>query len=73
LDLLQHRGNRGLVEKISLEQLDSIPQMLNALEVFAAATANHATDTIALAKEEFGEVAAVLAGDTGNESGPGHP
>ena len=46
----------------------SVAQVLDAGEVLGAGAAHDAGDRVALGEQQFGEIAAVLSGDAGNES-----
>src|SRR5205823_1098076 len=73
-DLVEDARQRHLVEQVSLVQLESLAQMLDALKVLGGGAADHAADAVALVQKQFGEVATVLAGDARDECGPGrHP
>ena len=51
MDLVQHLGQRRLVEQIGLKQFDPVSQVLNALEIFRAGSAHHAADAVVVFQE----------------------
>src|SRR5205807_9226763 len=66
---LLHRVDDGeLVEQVGLVQVDLVSEVVNPLECLGASPADDAVDLVALGEQQLGEVAAVLAGDAGNQS-----
>src|SRR5262245_5924148 len=70
LDALGRESTRWMCsQKISLEQLHSIAEMLQTLEVVGAGPPNHPADAVSLFQQQVRQVAAVLTCNAGNESG----
>src|SRR5208282_6915661 len=56
-----------LVEQIGLVEVDSTRQVSDALEILGAGAADNAVHLVTLLQQPIRQVAAVLAGDAGNE------
>src|SRR5262249_31472474 len=56
-----------LVEQVGLVESNLVAQMANALEILGAGSTDNAVDLIALVEEPFGQVAAVLPSDAGDD------
>src|SRR5207253_10973178 len=67
LDLLHHINDRKLVQEIGLVQRDPVREVLDPLEALGARSTNNAMYFVAFVEQEFGEIAAVLAGDASDE------
>src|ERR1035437_569387 len=67
LDRLDRGGQRRLVKEVALDQLKTLPEMLDSLIGVGAGPPGHPNDAVALLKQKLREVGAVLAGDPGNE------
>src|SRR5690606_6758319 len=59
-------------EQVAGHQGDAVLEVGDPLEVHRAGAAHHADDLVVAFEEQLGEVAAVLAGDAGDESSLGH-
>ncbi|CAB4802066.1 unannotated protein [freshwater metagenome] len=68
----QDVDHRDLVEEIAGNEFDIVLQMTDAFEIQRRAPANHANDVVTLVEEQFGEIGAVLAGDSSDECSFGH-
>jgi hypothetical protein len=58
---------RQLIEQIRRAQLDTIEDVLDALEIRAARPPDDPDDPVALLEEQFRQVGSVLPGDTGDD------
>src|SRR5665811_2268656 len=64
---LDSPDQRGLIHEVGLDQLHIRELVGECLAAGIALTAQQSIDLVALAMEKFGEVAAVLTGDSGDE------
>src|ERR1035437_1289525 len=69
LGRLNRRDQRSLVEHITLDQLYSVEQVLDAFHRTRTGPASHPDYAIPLLEQELGQVRAILASDAGDESG----
>jgi hypothetical protein len=64
---LQQADHAHLVEQVALDNLDAVLDVADAVEIDGAGAAHHTDDRVALFQQEFGEIAAVLTGDAGDQ------
>ena len=65
--LAQCLDKRRLIDQVALDDLDSIDDVGDALERCGARATGHPDDAIALFEQEFGQIGAVLPGNSGNK------
>src|SRR4029077_10755271 len=67
-DLAQRADERGLVEQVAVGELDVVEEVGDALVVALARPPDEAVDDVIVRKQGLGEVGAILAVDSGDES-----
>ena len=68
LDLLHGGDERGKIGEITVDQLDLGDLVLDDLRLRVVLPTDHAVDLVSLPDEQLSQVAAVLAGDAGDQS-----
>jgi hypothetical protein len=66
-DELQGLDQRRRVDEVAVVQVELIAHLVDAPGVERAGAPHEAVDLVSLGEQELGEVAAVLAGDAGDE------
>jgi hypothetical protein len=61
-----------LVQQVGLADLDALLDVLDAVELFHAGTADHAVHPIPFFQKQIGEIGTVLPGDAGYQRFFGH-
>ena len=74
LDVVQNFVEARAVRHVAVVQLQrgGVKQVLNARRVYRGRTPNQAVHQIAFAKEQLGQVRAVLTGDSSDKSNASH-
>ena len=66
LGRLKSSDKGGLIQHVSLYELNAVEQMLDTIHRVRTGSARHSDYAIALVEQELGQVRAILAGDAGD-------
>jgi hypothetical protein len=70
--LPDHVAERALVQEVAGVNRDPVAEAFEPVVVLAGEAPDKAVDLVALFEQEFSQIAAVLAGDSGNQRPPPH-